>query len=80
LDHPEVAATKVQSSDREARDSQSAAASSNNQQSAAATLNYQSGFANTVLSDILEKSKSNPLFSDKIRQIAKEGKHMRQHG
>jgi len=129
LDHP----------DNEARDSQSAAASSNNQQSVAATLNYQSGFANTVLSDILqnidhdaiwerirsnqeeghhaieafndakkltaglvfmsgkacwvlkyckllwitkekEKNKSKQLFSDKMMQTTKGGKHMRQHG
>ncbi len=64
LDHP----------DNEARDSQSAAASSNNQQSVAATLNYQSGFANTVLSDILQNIDHDAIW-ERIRSNQEEGHH-----
>ena len=75
LDHPEVAATKVQSSDNEATmDSQSTAASSKNQQSVAAVLNYQSGFVNILLSDILQNINHDAI-RERIRSNQEKG-HM----
>jgi hypothetical protein len=52
LDHPEIAASEDPSSISDSgNESQS---TSDNQHSVAATLNYQSGLANTVISDILQ--------------------------
>ncbi len=52
LDHPKIAASKEPSSIADSgNETQS---TSNNQHSVAATLNYQSGLANTVISDILQ--------------------------
>jgi hypothetical protein len=52
LDHPEIVASKDPSSIADSgNDTQS---TSDNQHSVAATLNYQSGLANTVISDILQ--------------------------
>jgi hypothetical protein len=54
LDHPDIAASEESSTVNPQIDSQSGILSSSSQLSVAGTLNYQSGFANTVLLDILQ--------------------------
>jgi hypothetical protein len=72
LDHPEIAASKDPSSQDENMESQSTAASSNNQRSLVATLNYQKGFANAVLSDILQNIDREAI-REQIRSNQEEG-------
>jgi hypothetical protein len=69
LDHPDIAASasKESSIDNPQVDSQSS------QLSVAGMLNYQRGFANTVLSDILQ-SLDREAIRDQIRSNQEEGR------
>ncbi len=72
LDHPNITASKEPSTLKPQVDSQSIIPSRNSQLSVARTLNYQSGFANTVLLDILQDIEQEAIW-EQIQLDQEEG-------